>query len=94
MQQEKLTGTNCDLLIVVILTKLIATNPSLNNQTKNIKNMQQSSIQQLAAMQSHMGNGGLSFTTIALLILAYATVMSLVLKTFQYLKERDFTQYK
>ena len=56
--------------------------------------MQQSSIQHLAAMQSHIGSGGLSFTNIALLVLAYAAVMSIVLKTFQYLKERDFTHYE
>lgn len=56
--------------------------------------MKQSTVHQLAAMQSHMGNQSSTIFTIFLMILTYAAIMTLVLKTFQYLKARDFTQYK
>ena len=48
----------------------------------------------LATMNEHEGNGGLSFLTIVLLALAYISITAIVLKTFQYVKERDMKKYK
>ncbi len=55
--------------------------------------MQQSFGHLLTIINEHSGNG-LSFLTIAGIVFLYVGLMTVILKTFQYLKERDFKRYK
>ena len=56
--------------------------------------MTQASNYLLTSLNEHDGNGGLSFLTIVLLAFAYISITAIVLKTFQYVKERDMKKYK